>query len=90
MLLAHSGKYIRWVQSNYNMPVGVLTESSIELNNKHIKMARKRFSRKMSFAKENQDILRLRLWCSDPLLYYESFVLQKLRPGNIKPRKNKF
>ena len=76
------------MQENFDLPVGILKESSIELGNKLIKTACKRFSRKVSYAKEHRDVLTRRLWTSDPLLYYESQIRQKIRPGNIyKKRK---
>ena len=50
-------------------------------------MARKRFSRKMSYSKEHRDILQRGLWTSDPILHYELTVLQNFQPGNIRKSK---
>ena len=77
------------MQESYDLPVGVLTESSIEAGHKVIKMARKRFSRNMSYSKEHRDILRRGLWTSDPILHYESTVLQSFKPGNIRKSRKK-
>ena len=79
----------RWVQETYDLPPGALTESTIETGHKVTKMARKRFSRKMSYSKEHRDILQRGLWTSDPILHYESTVLQNFQPGNIRKSKKK-
>ena len=42
----------------------------------------------MSYINEHRDILTRGLWTSDPLLIYESNVLQTFRPGNIRKKRN--
>ena len=43
----------------------------------------------MCYSKEHKDILTRGLWTSDPVLHYESNVLQTFRPCNIRISKKK-
>ena len=75
----------------FNIPIGFLTESSGELGNKRNKAAIKKFSRNCNEEKQNFDVLRRRLWTSDPVLLYEQTFSQKIWSERIrhwKPKTN--
>ena len=55
--------------------------------NKRNKAAIKKFSRNCNEEKQNFDVLRRRLWTSDPVLLYEQKFSQKIRSGRIRHRK---
>ena len=82
-----------WCQNQHGIPLGLLTEGSIEVYNKDVKHANRYFfyilhrnsglvwiSRcfvaRISSERVQRDILLRRTWESDPLLHYESTVLQ--------------
>ena len=47
-LLAHGSLYMRWAQEEIKVPLGTLTEGSIEVANKDVKAANKKFVARIS------------------------------------------
>ena len=66
----------RWSQEEVGVPLGVLTEGSIEVCNKDVKKANRCFVARVSSECIHRDILVRRSWESDPLLHYEMTVRQ--------------
>ena len=83
-LLCHGSQYIRYVQDELGVPLGQLTENSLELGNKINNQYRKIFSRRGNVKQENCDIFKRRLLISDAYLVIEGVLQQKLRRGNVK------
>ena len=81
--------YICWAQENIGVPLGALTERSIEKGNKQNKECLKRLSRKNSYTNENSDIFLRRMWESDPIILWELNLNWKLTRGKIRQRKQK-
>ena len=71
LLIAHSSLYLRWAQEDVGVPLGVLTEGSIEVANKDVKAANKKFVSRVSAMRVHRDILTRRSWECDPLLHFE-------------------
>ena len=71
MLLVHGSLYLRWAQEEVGVPLGTLTEGSIEVANKDVKAANKKFVARVSAERVHRDILTRRSWECDPLLHYE-------------------
>ena len=71
LLIAHGSLYLRWAQEEVGVPLGVLTEGSIEVANKDVKAANKKFVSRVSAERIHRDILTRRSWECDPLLHYE-------------------
>ena len=71
MLLAHGSLYLRWAQEEIKVPLGTLTEGSIEVANKDVKDANRKFVTRVSAERVHRDILTRRSWECDPLLHYE-------------------
>ena len=89
LLLAHGSLYMRWAQEEVGVPLGVLTEGSIEVANKDVKAANKKFVSRVSAERIHRDILTRRSWECDPLLHYEMTRHQKIRRGNIRRTRKK-
>ena len=89
LLLAHGSLYMRWAQEEVGVPLGVLTEGSIEVANKDVKAAKTKFVSKVSAQRNHRDILTRRSWECDPLLHYEMTRHQKIRRGNIRRTRKK-
>ena len=66
----------RWAQEDVGVPLGVLTESSIEVCNKDVKKANSAFVARVSSERVQRDILMRRSWEADPVLHYEATVRQ--------------
>ena len=75
-LLAHGSLYMRWAQEEIKVPLGTLTEGSIEVANKDVKAANKKFVARISAKRIHRDILTRRSWECDPLLHFEMTQLQ--------------
>ena len=71
MLLAHGSLYMRWAQEEIKVPLGSLTEGSIEVANKDVKEANRKFVARVSAERAHRDILARRSWECDPLLHFE-------------------
>ena len=71
MLLAHGSLYMRWAQEEIKVPLGSLTEGSIEVANKDVKEANRKFVARVSAERVHRDILTRRSWECDPLLHFE-------------------
>ena len=71
MLLVHGSLYLRWAQEEVGLALGTLTEGSIEVANKDVKAANKKFVTRVSAERVHQDILTRRSWEADPLLHFE-------------------
>ena len=71
MLLVHGSLYLRWAQEEVGVPLGTLTEGSIEVANKDVKTANKKFVTRASAERVHRDVLTRRSWECDPLLHYE-------------------
>ena len=71
MLLAHGSLYMRWAQEEIKVPLGSLTEGSIEVANKDVKEANRKFVARVSAERVHRDILTQRSWECDPLLHFE-------------------
>jgi hypothetical protein len=87
LLIAHGSLYLRWAQDEVGVPLGVLTEGSIEVANKDVKTANRKFVSRVSAERIHRDILTRRSWECDPLLHYEFTEHQVIRRGNIRKRK---
>ena len=87
LLIAHGSLYLRWAQEEVGVPLGVLTEGSIEVANKDVKAANKKFVSRVSAERIHRDILTRRSWECDPLLHYEITQHQLIRRGHIRKSK---
>ena len=58
------------------VPIGVLTEGTIEVCNKDVKRDNKSHMTRVSSERIQRDILVRRNWEADPLLHYEATVRQ--------------
>ena len=70
-LLAHGSLYMRRAQEEIKVPLGTLTEGSIEVANKDVKAANKKFVARISAKRIHSDILTRRSWECDPHLHFE-------------------
>ena len=86
-LLCHGDLYIAYSQKHLGVPLGALTESSIEGGNKVNKPFKHIFSHKNDIKKENTDIFTRRLLVSDPLLVIDEENRQIIKSGNFQKRK---
>ena len=87
LLIAHGADYMKWSQEDLGVPIGVLTEGSIEVLNKDVKKDNKCFVARISSERVQRDIMVRRNWEADPLLHYEATVRQVIRSGNIYNKK---
>ena len=87
-VLCHGKSFIKFAQNELGVPLGALSEGSIERGNKQNKSMVKRFSRKNSFVNESYDVLNRRLWQSDPKLIWEQRVNTKICRGNLRKKRN--
>ena len=71
MLIAHGSLYLRWAQEEVGLSIGTLTEGSIEVANKDVKAANRKFVTRVSAERVHGDILTRRSWECDPLLHFE-------------------
>ena len=71
MLLVRGSLYLRWAQEEVGLALGTLTEGSIEVANKDVKAANKKFVTRVSAERVHRDILTRRSWEADPLLHFE-------------------
>ena len=85
-LLCHGCQAIEHSQTEWGIPIGALSENSVEMGNKENLINRKVFSRKCDLEKENSDIFRRRLLVSDPYLIVNGVHKQILRPGSIRKK----
>lgn len=76
MLIAHGSLYLRWAQEEVGVALGSLTEGSIEVANKDVKAANKKFVTRTSAERVHRDILTRRSWECDPLLHFHITQLQ--------------
>ena len=58
------------------MPLGILTEGSIEVSNKDVKQTLSRFVVRASLENIHKNCLKRLSWEADPVLHYESTVNQ--------------
>ena len=82
MLLAHGSLYMRWAQEEIKVPLGSLTEGSIEVANKDVKEANRKFVARVSAERVHRDILTRRQWECDPVLHFE------LTQHQVRPKKS--
>ena len=71
LLIVHGSLYLRWAQEEIGVPLGTLTEGSIEVTNKDVKIANRKFVTRVSAERIHRDIMTRRSWECDPLLHYE-------------------
>ena len=71
LLIVHVFLYLRWAQEEIRVPLGTLTEGSIEVTNKDVKIANRKFVTRVSAERIQRDILRQRSCECDRLLHYE-------------------
>ena len=83
-LLCHGKQAIEHSQTKWGIPLGALSENSVEMGNKQNLLYRKIFSRKCDLKKENSDIFRRRLLVSDPFFILNGLHKQIWRKGNIR------
>ena len=76
LLIAHGGLYLKWAQQEVGVPLGVLTEGSIEKLNQDVKQANTSFVARVSVENIHRNILVRRSWEADPVLHYETTVWQ--------------
>ena len=76
LLVAHGGLYLKWAQNEVGVPLGILTEGAIEKCNQDVKKANSNFVARTSVENIHRNILVRRSWEADPVLHYESTVLQ--------------
>ena len=79
LLIAHGHLYLRWAQEEIGVPLGVLTEGSIEKCNQDVKFIHRRFVARTSMENIHRNTLARLSWETDPVLHYEETVLQ-VRP----------
>ena len=76
LLVAHGVLYLKWAQDEVGVPLGILTEGSIEKCNQDVKHANSSFVARISVENIHRNILVRRSWEADPVLHYEGTVLQ--------------
>ena len=76
LLVAHGVLYLKWAQDEVGVPLGILTEGSIEKCNQDVKHANCSFVARISVENIHRNILVRRSWEADPVLHYEGTVLQ--------------
>ena len=76
LLIAHGGLYLRWAQQEVGVPLGILTEGSIEKLNQDVKQANANFVARISVENIHRNIVVRQSWEADPVLHYESTVRQ--------------
>ena len=76
LLIAQGGLYLKWAQQEVGVPLGVLTEGSIEKLNQDVKKANRNFVARISVENIHRNILVRRSWEADPVLHYETTVWQ--------------
>ena len=86
-LMCHGHLYICYAQGVLGVPLGFLTENTIEMGNKQNKQFKRQFSRKKSIVAEMEDVFKRRLILTDPILCIEEDKRQIVRRGKIKNRK---
>ena len=67
---------IRWSQEEVGVPLGILTEGSIEKGNQDLKQTNSRFVARISMENIHRNTLHRLSWEVDPILHYESTVGQ--------------
>ena len=67
---------IRWSQEEIGVPLGTLTEGSIEKTNQDVKQANSRFVPRYSMENIHKNTLSRLSWEADPVLHYEGTVNQ--------------
>ena len=83
-LLVHGTKTILWCQRELGVPLGWLSEGSIEFGNKLNLAYRNLFSFKGDIKRETKQIFVRRLEMSDPKLIVEGVLGQELREGHVR------
>ena len=76
LLVAHGALYLKWAQIELGVPLGILTEGSIEKCNQDVKQANHRYVARTSVENIHRNIMVRRNWEVDPVLHYEGTVLQ--------------
>ena len=66
----------RWAQEDVGVPLGILTEGSIEKCNQDVKETNSRFVARVSRENIHVNTLTRRSWAVDPLLHHEATVKQ--------------
>ena len=85
--LCHGDLYIAYSQKHLGVPLGALTESSIEGGNKANKHIKHVFSHKNDIKKDDTDIFTRRLLVSDLLLVINEENRQIIKSENFRKRK---
>ena len=67
---------LRWSQEDLGVPLGILTEGSIEKGNQEVKDTTTRFVTRISMENIHKNALRRLSWVVDPILHYEQTVAQ--------------
>lgn len=68
--------YSRWSQDEVGVPLGMLTEGSIEKANQDMKKTSSNFVARVSMENIHKNALIRLSWQADPVLHYEKTVLQ--------------
>ena len=76
LLIAQGGLYLKWAQQEVGVPLGVLTEGSIEKLNQDVKQANTSFVARVSVENIHRNIQVRRSWEAHPVLHYETTVRQ--------------
>ena len=74
--LCHGDLFLRFAQTELGVPLGFLTENSIEMGNKDNKQYKQIFSIKNDLGKETRDVFIRRLIMSDPILNIDEAAKQ--------------
>ena len=77
--LCHGDLFIRYAQAELGVPLGFLTENSIEMGNKDNKQYKQIFSRKNDLGKETKYVFVRRLIMSDPILNIDEATIQNYK-----------
>ena len=76
LLVAHGVLYLKWAQDEVGVPLGILTEGSIEKCNQDVKQANSSFVARTLVENIHRNVLVRRSWEADPVLHYEGTVMQ--------------
>ena len=68
--------FVSWAQEDVGVPLGILTEGSIEKCNQEVKETNSRFVARVSRENIHINTLTRRSWAVDPLLHHEATVKQ--------------
>ena len=76
LLVAHGVLYLKWAQDEVGVPLGILTEGSIEKCSQDVKQAKSSFVARTSVKNIHRNVLVRRSWEADPVLHYKGTVMQ--------------